>query len=120
MLDGHVQTVLPEIKDGSVRLLVELDQPNHRLLRNKLRVDVNIVTDRRQGTLVTDKGPAFNGRGRQPVYVIVEGVAEKRTLDIGRSDGKLVEILGGAQAGDRLVVSDTATFRQHDKLRIHN
>jgi HlyD family secretion protein len=119
-LNGRVQTVLPEIQNGTVKLLVTLDQPNHPLLRNKMRVDVNIVTDHKQGALVADSGPAFNGKGRQQVYLIRDGVARKTELEIGNGDGKAVEIIKGAQLRDRLIVSDTASFQQHDSIRIHH
>ncbi len=119
-LAGRVQTVLPEIVDGTVKLLVTLDQPHHQLLRNKMRVDVNIVTDQKRGVLVADSGPAFNGKGAQPVWIIKEGVARKTQLDIGAGDGKAVEILSGARAGDRLVVSDPKPFKEYDSITITN
>lgn len=118
LLDGSVQTVLPEIQNGTVKLLVKLAQPNHPLLRNKLRVEVNIVTEQKQRTLLADNGPAFNGRGQQAVFVLADGVARKRLLTIGASDGKHVEILAGAAAGERLVVSDLGRYKDLDSLRV--
>jgi len=117
-LDGQVQTVLPEIQNGTVKLLVTLAQPNHAILRNKLRVEVNILTEQKKNTLLADYGPAFNGRGPQDVFVVRDGVARKTTLDIGASDGKSVEILSGARAGDRLIISDTSRYRERDSVRI--
>lgn len=117
-LDGQVQTVLPEIQNGTVKLLVTLAQPNHAMLRNKLRVEVNILTEQKKNTLLADYGPAFNGRGPQDVFVVRDGVARKTTLDIGASDGKSVEILSGARAGDRLIISDTSRYRERDSVRI--
>ena len=119
-LSGHVQTVLPEIQNGTVKLLVTLDQPNHPHLRNKMRVDANIVTDQKRGVLVADSGPAFNGKGRQPVYVIRNGAAYRTELNLGAGDGKAVEILSGASAGDKLIVSETTTFKQHERISINN
>jgi HlyD family secretion protein len=119
-LAGRVLTVLPEIQNGSIKLLVALDQPSHPLLRNKMRVDVNIVTGSKQGALVADNGPAFNGKGLQQVYLIRDGVARKTELDIGNGDGKSVEIIRGAQLRDRLIVSDTSSFKQHDSIRINH
>jgi len=58
-LNGEVQTVLPEIQNGTVKLLVTLREPHHAMLRNKLRVEVNILTEQRQNTLLADAGPAF-------------------------------------------------------------
>ncbi|WP_028102887.1 efflux RND transporter periplasmic adaptor subunit [Pseudoduganella violaceinigra] len=117
-LQGKVHTILPEIQDGTVKLLVTLEQPNHPQLRNKLRVDANIVAARKEGALVVARGPAFNGRGQQAAFVVDGGTARKAMLDIGASDGKQIEILGGARAGDRIVISDTTRFKDYDSFRI--
>lgn len=117
-LQGKVHTILPEIQDGTVKLLVTLDQPNHPQLRNKLRVDANIVAARKDGALVVARGPAFNGRGQQSIFVLDGGTARKATLNIGASDGKQVEILAGARAGDRIIISDTSNFKDYDSIRI--
>jgi HlyD family secretion protein len=118
-LAGRVQTVLPEIQNGVVKLLITLERPDHPILRNKMRVDVNIVTDLRRGVLLADSGPAFNGKGRQAVWIVAGGVARKTELEIGAGDGKAVEILAGARAGDQLVVSDPKTFKEHDTITIN-
>lgn len=118
LLDGTVQTILPEIQNGTVKLLVKLAQPNHPLLRNKLRVEVNILTEQKNNTLLADNGPAFNGRGQQAVFVLADGVARKRVLTLGASDGKHVEILAGAAAGERLIVSDVSRYKELDSLRV--
>ncbi|MGH8075740.1 MAG: efflux RND transporter periplasmic adaptor subunit [Lysobacter sp.] len=117
---GRVQTILPEIQNGTVKLLVTLDRPNHPLLRNKLRVDTNIITEQKAHALVVDTGPAFNGKGRQEIYVIEGGVASKRVLDVGLGDGKAIEILAGAKAGDRLIVSDVSRIKHLSSIRISN
>ena len=117
-LRGVVQTILPEIQNGTVKLLVVLDEPHHAMLRNKLRVEVNIITEQKKNTLLVDAGPAFNGRGPQDVFVVRDGVARKTTLDIGAGDGKVVEILQGARAGDRLITSDTSRYQDRDTVRI--
>jgi HlyD family secretion protein len=117
-LNGQIQTVLPEIQNGTVKLLVTLAEPNHPMLRNKLRVEVNIVTEQKKNALLADYGPAFNGRGPQDVFVVRDGVARKTTLNIGASDGKAVEILSGARAGDRLIISDTSRYKERDSVRV--
>ncbi|OEZ95983.1 efflux RND transporter periplasmic adaptor subunit [Duganella phyllosphaerae] len=119
-LRGVVQTILPEIQNGTVKLLVVLDEPHHAMLRNKLRVEVNIITAQKNHTLLVDAGPAFNGRGPQDVFVVRDGVARKTVLDIGAGDGKAVEILTGARAGDRLITSDTSRYKDRDSVRIDN
>lgn len=117
---GTVHTILPEIQNGTIKLLVDLARPRNEHLRNKMRVDVNVVTQRRANVLVVDSGPAFNGRGPQPAFVVRDGVARRTTLDLGAGDGKVVEVVAGARAGDRVVVSDTADFKHRDSIRITN
>ena len=117
-LQGEVQTVLPEIQNGTVKLLVTLAEPHHTILRNKLRVEVNIITEQKQHTLLADSGPAFNGRGPQDLFVVRDGIAHKTTLNIGASDGKAVEILSGARAGDQLIISDTSRYKDRDSVRV--
>lgn len=117
-LHGEVQTVLPEIQNGTVKLLVTLAEPHHSILRNKLRVEVNIITEQKPNTLLADNGPAFNGRGPQDIFVVRDGIARKTTLNIGASDGKAVEILSGARAGDQVIISDTSRYKERDSLRV--
>jgi HlyD family secretion protein len=117
-LRGKVHTILPEIQDGTVKLLVALDQPSHPALRNKLRVDANIVSSRKDGALVVTRGPAFNGRGQQALFLVDGGTARKAMLTIGAIDGQQVEILDGARPGDRIVISDTTRFKDNNTIRI--
>ncbi|MET0858053.1 MAG: efflux RND transporter periplasmic adaptor subunit, partial [Telluria sp.] len=117
-LAGRVHTILPEIQNGTVKLLVDLAQPHHPQLRNKMRVDVNIVTEQKAGALIVDSGAAFNGRGPQPAFVITDGVARKRTVNFGAGDGRAVEIVAGAAAGERIIVSDISRFKDADSIRI--
>jgi HlyD family secretion protein len=118
VLAGRVHTILPEIKDGTIKLLVELEQPHNPHLRNKMRVDVDVITGRRAGTVVIDSGAAFNGKGQQPAFAVLGNVARKTTLELGASDGKLVEIVAGARPGEHFITSDIKAFKDLDTIRI--
>jgi len=118
ILAGRVHTILPEIQNGTIKLLVDLEQPHNPHLRNKMRVDVNVVTASRANVLVIDNGAAFNGKGRQPAFAVQDGAARKTWIELGSSDGKLVEVVNGARPGDRFIVSDTSTFKDLDSIRI--
>jgi HlyD family secretion protein len=117
---GRVQTILPEIKDGTVTLVVALEKPDHPLLRNRLRVDAYVVTAQKGEALVADAGPAFNGKGRQDVFVLEGNGARRVPVEIGLTDGESVEILSGAKAGDKLIASDMSRYRDLDYIRISN
>jgi HlyD family secretion protein len=120
VMAGRVQTILPEIKDGTVTLVVALEHPDHPLLRNRLRVDAYVVTAQKGDALVADTGPAFNGKGRQDVFKIEGGGARRVPVEIGLTDGDSVEIVSGAQPGDRFIASDMSRYRDLDYIRISN
>ena len=117
---GRVQTVLPEIKDGTVTLVVALAKPGDPLLRNRLRVDAYVVTAQKADTLVADTGPAFNGKGMQQLFLVEGNRARRVPVDLGLADGQSVEIRAGAKAGDRLIASDMSRWRDLDRIRISN
>jgi HlyD family secretion protein len=118
ILMGEVHLILPEIQNGTLKLLIDLSEPDHSTLRNKLRVDVNIVTEEKADALIFDTGPAINGSGRQAIFVIANGVAHKQSLDIGLGDGDAVEVRSGARLGDRVIVSDTTRFKHLESIRV--
>jgi len=115
---GEVHTVLPEIQNGTVKLLVNLAEPHNAILRNKLRVEANVITEQKQKALVIDNGIAINGKGQQELFVLREGVAVKTQIDVGLGDGKLVELLAGVQAGDRIIVSDISRYKHLNQFTV--
>jgi HlyD family secretion protein len=117
---GRVQTVLPEIKDGTVTLVVALDKPGHPLLRNRLRVDAFVVISQKADALIADAGPAFNGKGMQQLFLVEGDHARRVPVELGLGDGASVEIRSGLKAGDRLIASDMSRFRDLDSIRISN
>lgn len=117
-LPGQVHIILPAIQNGSLKLLIDLAEPNHAMLRNQLRVDVHVITEEKANVLLADMGPAINGQGRQEVFVIANAVAEKRTLDFGLSDGDAVEVRAGAVVGDRIIVSDVSRYKHLAQIRL--
>jgi HlyD family secretion protein len=119
ILGGKVQTVLPEVQNGTIKLIVTLDKPDNADLRNKLRVETRIITEHRPDALVLVSGPAFNGRGIQPAFRVHGGEAVKTSIELGANDGKHVEIVRGAKPGDRFIVSATTTFKDRESVRIN-
>ena len=79
-----------------------------------------VITAHKAGVLVVDSGAAFNGKGPQPAFKVEDGMARKLVLNLGASDGKVVEVVSGARAGERLIVSSTDAFKDKDSIRISN
>jgi HlyD family secretion protein len=117
-LSGRVRTVLPTIQDGTVTLLIELDDASHPDLRSNLRVDVFIITDAKENALKVRKGPFASGAGRQQAFVVRQGQAYRTEIEIGLSSFDHLEIVSGVAAGDEIVISDMTDYKHMKQVRI--
>ena len=119
-LDGQVERVLPTVEAGALAIWVALAEPNHPGLRPALRVQAHVLTDLKSQVLKIEKGPAFNGSGRQEVFVIQGGFAEKREVVLGGENHREVEVLEGLKVGDKVVISNIEKYRDKKKLRVRS
>jgi len=118
-LPGQVATVLPEIENGALRFLIDLEQPSHEKLRHNLRVDALVVTGRSPQTLVVPRGPFVRGgAAEQQVFVVQGDRAERRNVQMGLSGHRRLEIIEGVEEGDEIIVSDVSRVIHAREIRI--
>jgi HlyD family secretion protein len=109
-LQGTVATIQPTIKDGIMTATITLQDKASALLKSNLRVDVLIITDRKDKVLRLKKGPAINGEGLRDVFVIRGDTAVKTSVKIGISSFDLYEVLEGLIEGDEVIISDMTDY----------
>lgn len=117
-IDARVSTVLPAVENGSVSFLVDPEDPSHAGLRASRRVDVEVVVDRREKTLVVRRGPGIPGTGAQRLFVVRGDRAERRPVTVGLMNLDWCEIVSGASPGDELILSDTRSWDSFDVLAL--
>ena len=116
----NVSKVHPEVKNRQFSVdMIFLDPPPASIRRGQslqVRLDIGSPT---HGLVVTN-GSWFSDSGGQWVFVVsADGHhADKRTAMMGRHNPQMVEILSGLAAGDRIVTSGVAEFRDLDILDI--
>ena len=88
------------------------------MFRRRLGIEVEDALAQRGQGRAAASGPAFNGKGRQEVFLVDGGGARKVAIDVGLADGDSVEILSGAHAGDKLIASDMSRYRDLQSIRI--
>ena len=109
VLEGQIESVDPRIEGGVVRFYVTLDTPSHPRLRNNQRVDVEVVTSTRAGTLVVRRGSL--GRTNAGHAFVVRGdEAHRIPVRFGLGGNETIEIAEGLRAGDEVVISDMSDF----------
>jgi HlyD family secretion protein len=107
-LTGRIDTILPTIENGIMTFRIGLDDKTSHLLRSNLRVDVLIITGRKEKALRLKKGLALTGGGTREVFVIRGNVAVRTPVRLGLASFDAVEIEQGLMDGDEVVISDVS------------
>ncbi|MEO7094438.1 MAG: HlyD family efflux transporter periplasmic adaptor subunit, partial [Polyangiales bacterium] len=105
-----VRSVSPEVVDGNVATRLEFSANRPAGLRQNQRLTARILIEERPNVLKVERGPFLEAGGGNVAYVVIDGVAERRTIKAGAISLDAVEILSGVQAGDQIVVAGTDAF----------
>lgn len=117
VIGGTIETVDPRIENGVVRFYVTLDEPAHPRLRNNLRADVFVVSDRKSGALIIRRGTL--GRIDPTHAFVIRGETAVRVpITFGLAGDQTIEILDGANEGDEIVISDMSKYGDIKELRV--
>jgi HlyD family secretion protein len=115
---GRVRSVSPEVVNGEVASRIELVGEKPAGLRQNQRLTARILLDEKPNVLMVERGPFLEAGGGHFAYVVDGGVAERRPVRTGAASLDAVEILSGAEVGDRIVVSGADDFGDADRIRI--
>lgn len=120
---GSVYSVIAGESEGALKLMVKLDKsiPAQKLatLRQRLRVDVNLITGNIKDALMIDKGPFINGAGLQKIFVVASGQANRVEISVGSSNNHFYQIKSGVAAGDQIIISDVSEFANLTRFDIN-
>lgn len=117
-LRGSINNISPAVNNSIVSFDVGLEQKDSKLLRPNLKVDVFLVTASRTKVLRLPNGPAFKGSNEQLVFVLKNGIAEKRLVKLGLSNFDFVEILTGLKLGEEVITSDMKGYEYAKQITI--
>ncbi len=117
-LTGRITRINPTIKDGVITLIIDLDEKSSPLLRSNLRVDVLIVTDRKDHVLRIKKGPFGNAEGMRDVFVIRGDTAIRTSATFGIASADYFEIIEGLFEGDEVIISDMNDYIHVKQMKL--
>ena len=109
-LRGTIISINPSVKNGTVNFLISLNEKNSPLLRSQLKVEVFVITGIKDNAIIVPNGAAFNGSGKQALFMIENEKAYRREVVVGLSNIDSVEIVSGISEGEEVIVSD---MRKH-------
>jgi len=118
--DATVVAVSPEIIDNQVttRLRFPADPPPG--LRQNQRLTTRILIERKPNVLTVDRGQFLDAGAGRIAYVIDDGVARRRSIEIGARSLVAVEVVDGLSDGDVIIISSIEAFAGVDTVLITN
>lgn len=119
-LRGQVINIHPSVQNNIVSFDIRLDEQKSQLLRPNLKVDVFLVTASKANVLRVSNGAAFKGTNVQDLFVIKNGVAEKRTVHTGLANFDFVELKDNVRAGEVVITSDMSDYKNSNSITIKN
>lgn len=120
IIPGRVSRIDPASVSGTVTVDVALTGELPRGARPDLTVDGTIEIDRVDSTLSISRPAYGQGNSTTDLFrLTADGKhAERVTVRLGRSSVNAVEILGGLEAGDRVIISDMSRYGDADRVRL--
>ena len=110
----------PAVRQGSVTVDVALIGELPKGARPDLSVDGTIEIERLDDALYVGR-PAY-GQANQTVSLFrldPDGpMAHRVQVQLGRASVSTIEIVAGLQEGDRVILSDTSAWDDHDRLKL--
>ena len=113
-----VSDVTPLSKNGVISFTVQLEEDNHRRLRSGLKTDVYVMNAVKDDVMRIANASYYVGKGEYDLFVVNGDQLLKRKVQLGDSNYEYVEVISGLQPGDQVVVSDMASYKDKNKLKI--
>jgi HlyD family secretion protein len=120
VVQGRVSRIDPAVQNGTVTVDVSLAGELPRGARPDLSVDGTIEVERLKDVLHVGR-PAY-GQGNSSVGLFRLGEdghsAVRVNVELGRTSVNTVEIRGGVQPGDKIIISDMSRWDGYDRVRV--
>ncbi len=121
VIPGSVVRIDPAVENETVLVDVALEGPLPRGARPDLSVEGIIELDLLQNVLHVIKPVHGSADSTISLFKVTDNgrKAERTTVKLGRSSVSTVEILGGLDVGDQVILSDMTQWDAHDRIRIN-
>ncbi len=118
---GELIAVSPEIVSNQVSTRIRFAGRSPDRLRQNQRLSTRILLEERPDVLTLRRGQFLDSGGGRVAYVLTDdGLAERRSIELGARSLASVEVVGGLQEGDQVVISSVDIFRGADRVLIAN
>ncbi|NIR47190.1 efflux RND transporter periplasmic adaptor subunit [candidate division KSB1 bacterium] len=116
---GWIKRVSPVVdpQSGTFKVTIGIRNVENRL-RPGMFVNVHIITDTHENTVLIPKTAVIYESENLHVFVVRDSVAKKVTLDVGYQDYEKVESLSKIEPGEKVIVVGQAGLKDETKVKI--
>jgi HlyD family secretion protein len=119
-IPAEVIRVAPSVTNGTVRVEIRLIGALPRGARPDLTIDGTIETAHLDNVVQVGRPVFSQADSPANVYKVgPDGVGERIAVEFGTAAVSRIAVKRGLVPGDRIVVSDTSTWRDHDRVKIN-
>jgi len=113
---GFIKQINPAVdpKTGTIKVTIEINNAPGSVRPGSF-VDVKLVTQRHDNSLLIPKKALLEEAGEQYLYLIKNGVAVRKSISVGFQDDQFAEVLNGLSQGDDVVVAGQGSLRDGAK-----
>ena len=117
---GKISLIYPTINQASHTFPVEITIPNSdSRIRPGMFARVNLNLGTNENILVSDASVLKQtGSNDRHVFVIKDGKADKKVINVGQHLGDHYEVLSGIEAGDEIVVAGASRLSDKQEVEV--
>ncbi|HEU4886747.1 MAG TPA: efflux RND transporter periplasmic adaptor subunit [Thermoanaerobaculia bacterium] len=117
-IQGKLVRIEPTVNNGVVKAEVEILGTLPEDLRANQSVEGVIDIDQRANALFVGRPQLAKGNGRTAVFRVDGDTATRTPVQFGLVSTRHIEVLSGLKAGDRIIVSDSSAWENHERIYI--
>lgn len=113
-----IKSVHPEVRNGhfEVEMIFEGKVPSS--IRPGQTLQIKVTLSSSNTALLLPKGAFYGHTGGAWVYIVQDNVAVKRDVVLGRQNPLYYEVIGGLEAGDKVITSGYEMFNDASELHL--
>jgi membrane fusion protein (multidrug efflux system) len=116
---GIVDYVSPTISSTNRTFEIEvvIDNPQGKL-KPEMSVNVSVTRNRVSNAIILDQGQIVDYGEEKYVYIEENGIARKRVITLGGTNGNYVHVTSGLNPGDKLIYEGYQALADGDEIKV--
>jgi RND family efflux transporter MFP subunit len=118
-LSGVISELSPAISSETRTFKGKILIENKNLkLRPGMFVKADVVVDKAESVIIIPKGVVLSMRNRKYVYIVERNTAIVRNIQTGLEDEENIQVTGGLNENDNLIIRGYETLRENSRVKV--